>query len=202
MARAPVTRGRADEMLQAGSIRRCAAWSLLAVFGGLAASIYWPGDDDVAAILRAGGTVQILTSTENRGRIAITFPDSVTDADLERMNALDRLRPAWLQLRGRQISGFALASLRRLVGLRGLTLHGTSITDDDLVALQSFPELATLNLDGSRISARGLDHLKELHALRCVSLRFTTLSDEAIRQFQAARPDVRVLSHLTDQADE
>jgi hypothetical protein len=72
---------------------------------------------------------------EHRGRIAITLPDTVGDADLERMTALDKLEPVWLQLRGRQISGRGLESLKRLVCLRGLTLNSTSISSTVSVGL-------------------------------------------------------------------
>ncbi len=177
-------------------------WCCLVIFAGLAAWLYWPGDPAVATIEKAGGSVQVLTAPELRGRIAIALPDSVRDEDLERMTALDKLQPAWLQLRGRQISGRGLESLQRLTCLRGLTLNSTSISDDDLAGLEAFPELAILNLEGSRISARGLEHLKGLTSLRCVSLWFTTLTADAVLQFQAARPDVLVFSEFTEKNDD
>src|SRR5260370_1400089 len=121
------------------------AWCLLIVFGGLGVWFSWPGNPAVATIERVGGTVQILTNPDFAGAIAVTLPDSIGDKDLEQMTALDRLRPVWLQLRGPQISGRGLACLKRLATLRGLTLHGTSIADDDLIHLQAFPQLGTLN---------------------------------------------------------
>jgi hypothetical protein len=136
------------------------------------------------------------------GRAAIVLPDTVTDDDLEHLQALDRLDPACLQLRGHQISGRGLASLTRLQRLRILVLYGTSIKDDDLQTLQSFPELATLNLEGSQIGPRSLEHLKKLPALRCVCLHGTPLTAEAVLRFQAEREDVVVLSPFTDKEDD
>jgi hypothetical protein len=184
------------------SLRKGMGWCCPVIFAGLAGWLYWPGDPAIATIEKAGGTVQTLTAPELRGRIAIALPDSVGDEDLERMTALDKLQPAWLQLRGSQISGRGLESLKRLVCLRGLTLNSTSISDDDLAGLKAFPELATLNLEGSRISARGLEHLKGLTSLRCVSLWFTTLTADAVLQFQTARPDVIVYSEFTEKNDD
>jgi len=184
------------------SLRKQLSWCGLVILAALVVWLYWPRDPAAATIRRAGGTVQVLSVEEHRGRIAITLPDTVGDADLERMTALDKLQPVWLQLRGQQISGRGLESLKRLVCLRGLTLYSTSITDEDLSALAAFPELATLILDGSRISPGGLEHLKRLPALRSVSLRVTTLPADAVRRFQAECPQVTVLSEFTEKDDD
>jgi Leucine-rich repeat (LRR) protein len=134
--------------------------------------------------------------------MAVCLPDTVTDEDLEGMTSLDDLHPVWRQLRGRQITGRGIKRLTRLTTLRGLTLNGTSVADDDLLQLQAFPELTTLNLDGSRITPRALEHLKQLPNLRSVSLRWTTLPAVAVQQFQAGRQDLKVLSEFTDPPDE
>ncbi len=185
-----------------GKLRKRTAWCSLVLFTGLGAWIYWPGDPAVVAIRLAGGTVDRLTLPRLRGRIAITLPDTVTDEDLERMTALDKLRPAFLQLHGRQISGRGLASLKRLTELYGLVLWGTSVTDDDLLALKAFPDLNILNLDGCRLSTRALEHLKQLPSLRAVSLRGTGLPADAVRRFQAENPKILVGSEFTDPDDD
>ena len=175
---------------------------LLLIFGSLAFWLYWPADWSVWTIERLGGSVQRMTLPGCEGRAAIVLPGTVTDDDLEHLRALDRLDPACLQLRGRQVTGRGLTSLTRLRGLRILVLCSTSITDDDLQTLQAFPELATLNLDGSQIGTPSLEHLKKLPALRSVSLRGTPLSAEAVQRFQAERADVTVLSPFTDKEDD
>lgn len=158
---------------------------------------YW----SIVSVERAGGTVQVLTNAENYGKLAVAFPEEISDAELENMTALDRLRPVWLQVHGRQVSGRGLASLKRLDCLRGLGLNATSVTDDDLRSLKAFPELATLNLESNAISSNGLDHLKTLPNLKCVSLRHTLLTPDDIRRLQAARPDLLVLSEFLDVDD-
>src|SRR5438105_14735235 len=96
------------------TLRSLTCMCLLLILGATAVWIYWPGNRAIATIERAGGTVQVLTSPENRGAVAVTLPDTITDADLERMTALDKLQPVWVQLRGRQITGRSLACLKRL----------------------------------------------------------------------------------------
>jgi hypothetical protein len=183
-------------------MRKAISYSLLLIFGSFAVWLYWPGHRAIATIERLGGTVQPMTLPECQGRFAITLPATITDHDLEHLDALDRLDPVWLQLQGQGITGRGVASLKRLRSLRGLTLYGTGIGDDDLLVLQSFPDLATLNLDGSKFSLRALEHLKNLPALRCVSLRVTSLPREAVLQFQAECPDLLVLSEFTDKNDD
>jgi hypothetical protein len=160
--------------------------------------VYWPEDSALASIKAAGGTVQVLTAPEYAGALAVALPDTVTDESLEHMTALEQLRPAFVQLRGRDITGRGLASLTRLGGLKGLVLHSTGIVDSDLEYLKAFPELTTLNLDGSRLTGEALKHLERLPKLRSVSLRFTTLPGEAVRQFAASHKEVLVLSEFTD----
>jgi hypothetical protein len=188
-------------MTSISKLRKRTAWCILVLFAGLGLWLYWPADPALA-ILRAGGTVDQMTLPRLKGRIAITLPDTVGDEDLERMTALDRLRPVFVQLRGRQITGRGLASLKRLPELYGLVLWGTSITDDDLLTLSAFPDLTILNLDANQLSARALEHLKNLPALRAVSVRRTGLPADAVRQFQAEHPKIIVGSEFTDKADD
>jgi hypothetical protein len=176
--------------------RRRISWLLLVAFGGLAAWIYWPGDPAIAAIERAGGTVQRLTAGPKRGLFAVTLPDTIGDEDLPRMRALDRLRPAFVQLRGREISGRGLASLTRLDYLYGLVLYGTNIKDEDLVHLHALPELEIVNLDCNLITDKGLSHFspKEMPKLRSLSLRGNPITAKGVDKLKAERPDLIVYS--------
>jgi hypothetical protein len=184
------------------NLRKPISYAMLLFSGSFAVWLFWPADWSIWTIERLGGTVQRMTLPECEGRLAIALPNTVTDDDLEHLQALDRLDPVCLQLRGPQVTGRGLASLTRLRSLRMLVLHSTGITDDDVQTLQAFPELATLNLDGSKIGAPALEHLKKLPALRCVSLRFTSLPAEAVLRFQAARENVIVLSEFTGKEDD
>jgi hypothetical protein len=184
------------------SLRKPISYALLLIFGSWAVWLYWPADWSAWRIERLGGSVTRMTLPGSEGRYAIVLPNSVTDDDLEHLQALDRLDPACLQLRGRQISGRGLASLTRLHRLRILVLFGTSVKDDDLQILRAFPELDTLNLEGSKLGAPSLEHLKKLPALRCVNLYGTPLPAEAVLRFQAERQDVIVQSPFTDKEDD
>jgi single-stranded DNA-specific DHH superfamily exonuclease len=175
-------------------LRTRISWSLLVLFGAFAAWIYWPENWARRAVKGVGGTVQRIHAGENLGKLAVTLPDTVTDEDLEKMKALDQLGPVWLQLRGRQITGRGLASLTRLEYLRGLTLWGTSITDDDLVHLGAFVDLEVLNLDCNLITDKGLKQISALQRLRSVSLRGNPITAQGVMKLQAARPDLVVAS--------
>lgn len=173
----------------------------LCTFGCVGVGVFWSRYWAFYTIESAGGTVQVLTADAIRGKLAVTLPDTVTDEALEQMAALDRLRPVWLQLRGRQIGGRGLESLKRLDCLVGLTLNGTSISDHDLSHLQAFPHLETLNLEGSAITSQGLKHLQSLPSLKCVAVRFTSLTYDDVLCLQSACPNVLVLSNFTDGDD-
>jgi hypothetical protein len=177
-------------------LRKRLGWLLLLVLLGTLAWLHWPGDSAIAAIEKAGGTVQRLTAPEYAGAPAVTLPDTVSDDDLEHMIALDRLRPVWLQLRGRQITGRGIASLKRLSWLRGLTLHGTSITDEDLVHLEAFSDLQTLNLDANSITDQGLEKLGKFRQLKSLSLRGNPLTGSGVERLKTARPDMTVYSQF------
>jgi hypothetical protein len=176
--------------------RSSIGWLLLFIFGGLSAWIYLPGDRSIASIERVGGTVQRLTAGERTGEFAVTLPDTVGDEDLAEMTALDRLRPAFLQLRGRQISGRGLASLTRLDCLYGLVLYGATLRDDDLTHLHKFPDLAIVNLDCNLITDGGLKHFsaKEMPKLQSLSLRGNPITAKGVDKLKAERPNVIVYS--------
>ena len=131
---------------------------------------------------------------DHRGELAITLPDTVGDAELEQMSALDRLKPVYIQVQGRQITGEGLKWLKRFPYIFGLTLHGTKVGDDDLTQLAAFPKLDTLNLDASPISDRGLLLLKDLRSLQSVSVRSTLVTAQGVEKLQKARPDLVVFS--------
>jgi hypothetical protein len=164
------------------------------LFGGLNAWLYWPADPATRAIRRAGGTVQRLTAGPDSGGIAITLPDTVGDEQLEQMDALDRLRPVWLQLRGRAITGRGLSSLKRLDSLHGLTLYGSTIKNEDLVHLEAFPDLQVINVDCNLITDRGLEQIKKLPKLTSISLRGNPITAEGVRKLQADRPKLTIYS--------
>ncbi len=184
------------------NLRHRLAWCVLVLCAGLDAWIYWPLDSSNREILNAGGTLQVLTVPEHQGRIAISLPDTLSDRDLKQMDALEKLQPAWLQLRGRRITGQSLRRLQRLPCLCGLILNNTSVEDTDLVLLHAFPKLESLMLDGSPITDKGLRYIEPLPSLKSVSLMGTGVSAKGVHKLQAERPDLQVLSSYTCRADE
>jgi hypothetical protein len=183
-----------------GSVRRRISACLLLLCGAVCAWMYWP--DAAWRIRHAGGTVERLTAGPSAGGIHITLPDTVGDVELERLTSLDTLDPVWLQLRGRQITGRGLQSLTRLKNLHGITLWGTSITDDDLLMLAEFPKMTTVILEGTQMSGRGLEHLSKMPKVQLVNVWFTPLKSEDVLRFQAEHPKIRVLSQFTDKVDD
>jgi hypothetical protein len=177
------------------------AWFSLAILAAILIWIYWPRNRAVGTIEKAGGTVQYLTAPQYQGKIAITLPDTVSDDDLEYMEALDQLQPVWLQVRGHKITGRGLASLKRLTSLHGLTLNGTHIAAEDLIHLQALPELETINLEGNTISDKGLDIIKDLPNLKSVSIRGNPVTESAVQKLLAARPDLIVFSQYEPNDD-
>ena len=155
-----------------------------------------------ASILKVGGTVQTLTRPDHRGELAITLPDTIGDAELEQMSALDRLKPVYIQVQGRGITGEGLRWLKRFPYIFGLTLHGTKVGDDDLTELAAFPKLDTLNLDASPISDRGLLRLKDLHSLKSLSVRATLVTAKGVQKLQEMRPDLLVFSNFMPNDDD
>jgi hypothetical protein len=176
------------------SSKRRVAGGVLIVCIGINTWIYWPGDRAKAAIQKAGGTVQTLTRPDHKGELAVTLPNTVGDAELLQMSALDQLKPTFVQLQGRQITGESLKWLQRFPSLFGLTLHGTKVGDDDLVYLAVFPKLEMLNLEATPISDRGLVQLKHLRSLKSVCLRGTLVTAQGVQKLQSARSDLQVLS--------
>ena len=193
------------ERLRVASVKKLRnrlACCVLVLCAGINAWIYWPSDSSKREILNAGGTLQLLTVPEHRGGVAICLPDTLSDRDLKQMDALDKLQPVWLQLRGRRITGQSLRRLQRLPCLCGLVLNNTSVGDTDLVLLHAFPKLESLTLDGSPITDKGLRYLEPLPSLKSVSLMSTLVSAKGVHKLQAERPDLQVLSSYTGRADE
>jgi hypothetical protein len=186
-----MTRSKVRNTIVCGALILCIA---------LNAWIYWPRAK--GSILKAGGTVQTLTRPDHRGELAITLPDTIGDAELEQMSALDRLKPVYIQVQGRRITGEGLKWLKRFPYIFGLTLHGTTVGDDDMTQLAAFPKLDTLNLDASPISDRGLLLLKDLRSLQSVSVRATLVTAKGIQKLQGIRPDLLVLSNFTPDNDD
>jgi hypothetical protein len=145
-----------------------------------------------AAIQRAGGTVTYLTAPGHEGEPAVVLPEGITDADLARMTALERLQPTCVQFPKSPVTNNALETLKKLPKLRLLFLFGTKVNDAGLPQLKAFEKLEILNLDGCAITDRGLADLEALPSLRLVSLYGTHVTADGVKKLQANRPKLEV----------
>ena len=145
--------------------------------------------DAVAAILRAGGSVEYdLVPTDwastQRGNpwirrsladlvgvdhfahvIAVSIHSSSTscDAVLERIGHLSRFER--LRLSGSSVSDAGVVHLKGLVSLTKLDLSSTRVSDAGLVHLKGLGSLRHLDLRHTQVSDAGLDHLEGLAGL-------------------------------------
>ena len=150
-------------------------------------------DQDGDAALRGmGGTVGFDPSPlPNAARPIVNIDlhhTKATDADLERLQALARLRSLNLNGTGitdagmRYVGGLValqtlllnetrvgdagLRQLQHLTELRELSLFHTHVTDDGLALLKDLAELQTLDLSGTQVTGAGLAHLAGLQSRR------------------------------------
>jgi hypothetical protein len=102
-----------------------------------------------------------------------------------------------LKLEGLLASGMTDAGIFRLSGLpdlKNLGICDSTCSDAGLASLVRFDELIELSLENDKhIMDAGLLHLLKLPKLKVLILRGTNLTDGAIRKFQAAKPNCRIL---------
>jgi hypothetical protein len=63
-------------------------------------------------------------------------------------------------------------------------LHGTRVTDADLVHLTALTQLQKLNLGWTQVGDAGLEHLKDLTKLQRLVLDNTKVTDAGLRQLK------------------
>ena len=114
-------------------------------------------------------------------------------AVLVHLKDIYNLRTLWLDWSSIHDEG-----LRHLAGLdsvRGLALSYTPVTDAGLVHLTRLPNLKHLELQGTSITDAGLEQLAaETNLTHLDLLGVESVSEEAVKRFQAARPDCQVLT--------
>ena len=115
-----------------------------------------------------------------------------------RLLDLDRTRKlAWLTNDQGRLTDATLDRVGKLVRLRDLTLSGQRITDAGLSKLSGLTELRSLDLRQTGVTDAGLPSLKELPGLRSLDLTGTNVTAEGIRDFEADRPEVKVVADPT-----
>lgn len=148
----------------------------------------------------------------------------ISDNGLSSLKPLIHLRE--LSLRGNQISGAGLANLSGMSELKDLGLNWNPISDSGLEKLPVLPRLQTLMLTDSFVTEKGIAHLskqpalrylvlrrsqvgdgifatlKEMKSLGAVDLLFTKVSEKAVQEFRALRPEVIVMTENSPQSEE
>lgn len=179
-------------------------------------------------VIGIGGKVRIVIDGEQREITALTeLPGtdfaidvvdtqskSFNDADLEKLNGLNRLKALWI--RDVPITGSGLAYLHDLAELEVLGLEGTQVVDGSLQHLQDMPRLMNLHLDrtpvtdaglvhlvgtrltvlrlgGTKVTDAGLQHLKQVKSLLSISLNGTLVTDGGVADFKTVVPGCEVL---------
>ena len=85
-----------------------------------------------------------------------------------------------VSLEGTSVTDEDLIRLQMLTDLRSIDLQRTRITDDGLARLQAMSELSSLNLDDTHVTDTGLGHVQSLARLRILSLCGTHITDAGL----------------------
>jgi hypothetical protein len=178
-----------------------------------------PQDRLAAALRGMGGTVGFdPPPLPNAPRPIVNIDlhhTKVTDADLERLQVLARLRSLNLSGTGvtdagmRSVGGLValqtlllnetrvgdagLQQLQHLTELRELSLFHTHVTDDGLAALRGLVNLRDLTLSGHQITDRGVVQLADLRNLRHLYLSDTGVSKTGVQELKKALPKVEII---------
>jgi Leucine-rich repeat (LRR) protein len=146
--------------------------------------------------------LKYLLPLKNLEMLSVESDDSITDAGLETIAKLTRLRKLVLshgkftdkgmetingmprleelELWGTEISDDGLAPLSKLATLRALNLWDTKTTDNGLAHLRTLTSLQKLNLTETKITNAGLVYLKELANLEDLTLYLTDINDAGL----------------------
>jgi hypothetical protein len=119
-----------------------------------------------------------------------SFPSSMTDAGLARLNGITRLKE--LDLSGTAITDAGLVHLKGMTRLQVLNLSGTAITDAGLVHLKGMTRLQELDLSDTSVNGTGIVYLKGLTSLMSLELRGTKVDDFGAQDVRRALPKVKI----------
>jgi hypothetical protein len=105
-------------------------------------------------------------------------PNRTTDADLEHLKDLPRLKA--ISLHSSKITDDGLNRIKALSQLETLDLQSTEITDAGLETLKEIPSLKSLCLFDTKITDAGLKNLQGLIELHYLILNDTEISDSGL----------------------
>ena len=162
----------------------------------LVLQIHEPNREAAEWVVKAGGMARLKVGDQERDvrNISDLPPEKfqivtidlgfkpVTDADLERLQGLTRLRSLGLQRTG--ITDVGIAPLAGLTALEGVDLKGTKITDAAVTHLVGLPKLIHLFVGETEITDSGMERLKEMKKLHNVGLDGTKITDAGLAHWR------------------
>jgi len=116
---------------------------------------------------------------------------AIRNADLALVHHFPQLRSLNLGA-CRKIGDAGVVHLRGLTQLHTLNLGYTRVTDRGLVHVKELATLECLMLYRNRVTDEGLRLLIALPKLRSLNVNLTRVTDAGVREFQQARPEVKV----------
>ena len=152
---------------------------------GLEALYIW----DAASITDAG--VAHLAGLKNLQKIHIDN-SQITDQSLVLLSSLPKIEELSLQSGHFSDEGFLHLkgenTLKQLAAGRG----DLQVTDAGLAHMKDFKKLVLLDLQNSKVTARGLEQLKGVPSLKVVWLSGTSITEDELKRFREAMPNVSV----------
>ena len=147
--------------------------------------------------------LKFLTNLHHLEELDLSTMVGIRDADMANLDDLTGLRrlnvdrsrqPPWGKLDSAGLTDATLARIGRLSRLRDLNLGGQKFTDSGLKGLAGLDQLESLDLVETAITDAGLEPLKGLRRLKSLDLTRTKVTAQGVRNFEAAKPGVKVVA--------
>lgn len=103
------------------------------------------------------------------GFLNIHFQRQLLESDTVQLRQITKLRTLFFTSQREPLTDHSLKYLAG-VGMRGLVIWRSSVSNDGLKSLKHCPKLEQLNLSGSNFTDEGMSHLKELPHLKKLTL--------------------------------
>jgi len=133
--------------------------------------------------------------------LMVNLDESASDNDLALLAALPPGAFQYLVISSREISKQGFEYLTQIVGLRQLSLYGTTYDDSVLPIIAQCYGLNHVNLMGTKVTDNGMESLKLLPALREIGVGDTAVGDRGlfvISQFPAIESVILRNNTVTD----